>query len=314
MRRQGHHPPPRWRPTTRRRARRRARPLAYDSPTLHRRRSLMSVEDRRRRFRGSACGAGAVRDAEPVGRRVGAAARRASASRRWRRRAPDSPGRSASATSTSRGTSSSRTSRDLAAATRVPLNVDSERCFADEPGGVAETVRLLAEAGAAGCSIEDYDPRRPARSTTSRSPPSGWRRRPRPRTPCRADGAHRPRREPPLRRRRPRRHDRAAWSPTATRAPTPSTRRACADLDAHRAASSRRSACRSTSSRCPRTARSRAGTLGVRRVSTGSLLTSASYAALVKGAEELLGPGTSSYAENRLAKDVQQRAFGVRSG
>ena len=30
--------------------------------------------------------------------------------------------------------------------------------FPDDPGGVAETVRLLVEAGAAGCSIEDYDP------------------------------------------------------------------------------------------------------------------------------------------------------------
>src|SRR3954465_11552506 len=40
----------------------------------------------------------------------------------------------------------------------VPLNVDSERCFPDEPGGIAETVRLLADAGAAGCSIEDYNP------------------------------------------------------------------------------------------------------------------------------------------------------------
>ena len=47
---------------------------------------------------------------------------------------------------------------DLAAATPLPLNVDSERCFPDAPGGVAETVRLLAGAGAAGCSIEDYDP------------------------------------------------------------------------------------------------------------------------------------------------------------
>jgi len=47
---------------------------------------------------------------------------------------------------------------ELAAATPLPLNVDSERCFPDEPGGVAETVRLLAAAGAAGCSIEDYDP------------------------------------------------------------------------------------------------------------------------------------------------------------
>jgi 2-methylisocitrate lyase-like PEP mutase family enzyme len=46
----------------------------------------------------------------------------------------------------------------LAAATDLPLNVDSERCFADDLEGVAETVRLLHEAGAAGCSIEDYDP------------------------------------------------------------------------------------------------------------------------------------------------------------
>jgi 2-methylisocitrate lyase-like PEP mutase family enzyme len=48
--------------------------------------------------------------------------------------------------------------RQLAAATPLPLNVDSERLYPDEPGGVAETVGLLAEAGAAGCSIEDYDP------------------------------------------------------------------------------------------------------------------------------------------------------------
>jgi 2-methylisocitrate lyase-like PEP mutase family enzyme len=46
----------------------------------------------------------------------------------------------------------------LAAATPLPLNVDSERCYPDDPGGVRETVALLAQAGAAGCSIEDYDP------------------------------------------------------------------------------------------------------------------------------------------------------------
>jgi 2-methylisocitrate lyase-like PEP mutase family enzyme len=46
----------------------------------------------------------------------------------------------------------------LASATPLPLHVDSERCFPDEPGGVAQTVRMLAEAGAAGCSIEDFDP------------------------------------------------------------------------------------------------------------------------------------------------------------
>ena len=46
----------------------------------------------------------------------------------------------------------------ITAATSLPLNVDSERCYPDEPGGVAATVTMLAEAGAAGCSIEDYDP------------------------------------------------------------------------------------------------------------------------------------------------------------
>jgi 2-methylisocitrate lyase-like PEP mutase family enzyme len=47
---------------------------------------------------------------------------------------------------------------DLAAFIAVPLNVDSERLFADDPGGIAETVRMLAAAGASGCSIEDYNP------------------------------------------------------------------------------------------------------------------------------------------------------------
>ncbi|GIF30056.1 isocitrate lyase/PEP mutase family protein [Actinoplanes utahensis] len=42
----------------------------------------------------------------------------------------------------------------MARAITVPLSVDSERLF-DDP---AETVELLAEAGAAGVSIEDYDP------------------------------------------------------------------------------------------------------------------------------------------------------------
>ncbi|HEX8628491.1 MAG TPA: isocitrate lyase/phosphoenolpyruvate mutase family protein, partial [Catenuloplanes sp.] len=48
--------------------------------------------------------------------------------------------------------------RALAGAVRIPLNVDAERCFADTLDGVRETVDLLAAAGAAGISIEDYDP------------------------------------------------------------------------------------------------------------------------------------------------------------
>jgi 2-methylisocitrate lyase-like PEP mutase family enzyme len=49
--------------------------------------------------------------------------------------------------------------RDLCAATPLPVNVDAEQCFPEEPGGVGATVELLAEAGAAGCSLEDWDPR-----------------------------------------------------------------------------------------------------------------------------------------------------------
>ena len=46
----------------------------------------------------------------------------------------------------------------LAAATDLPLNVDAERCFAEDLAGIAETVGLLAAAGAAGISIEDWNP------------------------------------------------------------------------------------------------------------------------------------------------------------
>src|SRR5680860_133791 len=49
--------------------------------------------------------------------------------------------------------------KSIASATDLPLNVDSERCFADDGDldGVAETVGLLHDAGAAGCSIEDWN-------------------------------------------------------------------------------------------------------------------------------------------------------------
>jgi 2-methylisocitrate lyase-like PEP mutase family enzyme len=47
----------------------------------------------------------------------------------------------------------------LAAATDVPVSADLEECFALDAAGVAETVRLALDAGLAGCSIEDWDPR-----------------------------------------------------------------------------------------------------------------------------------------------------------
>lgn len=44
----------------------------------------------------------------------------------------------------------------LAAATELPVSADLENGFADDPAGVAETVRLALGAGLAGCSVEDY--------------------------------------------------------------------------------------------------------------------------------------------------------------
>src|SRR3989441_4702167 len=48
--------------------------------------------------------------------------------------------------------------RSLVRAVQVPLSVDAERCYADNFAGIQRTVTRLAEQGAAGVSIEDYDP------------------------------------------------------------------------------------------------------------------------------------------------------------
>jgi 2-methylisocitrate lyase-like PEP mutase family enzyme len=44
----------------------------------------------------------------------------------------------------------------IVAATDLPVSADLENCYADDVDGVAHTVRLAAETGLAGCSIEDY--------------------------------------------------------------------------------------------------------------------------------------------------------------
>jgi 2-methylisocitrate lyase-like PEP mutase family enzyme len=44
----------------------------------------------------------------------------------------------------------------IVAATELPVSADLENGFADDPGGVAQTVRLAIDAGLAGCSIEDF--------------------------------------------------------------------------------------------------------------------------------------------------------------
>lgn len=45
--------------------------------------------------------------------------------------------------------------RAIVEAVDVPVSADFENCFADAPAKAAETVRLAAEVGLAGCSIED---------------------------------------------------------------------------------------------------------------------------------------------------------------
>lgn len=48
-----------------------------------------------------------------------------------------------------------RHAEDIVRATPLPVSGDFENGFADDPDGVAETIRLAADAGLSGCSIED---------------------------------------------------------------------------------------------------------------------------------------------------------------
>jgi 2-methylisocitrate lyase-like PEP mutase family enzyme len=50
----------------------------------------------------------------------------------------------------------------IVAASDLPVSADLENGFADEPSGVADTMRLALEAGLAGCSVEDYTGREDA--------------------------------------------------------------------------------------------------------------------------------------------------------
>lgn len=50
---------------------------------------------------------------------------------------------------------------DLVAATDLPVSADLENGYGDNPAYVADTIRLAASAGLAGCSIEDVAERRP---------------------------------------------------------------------------------------------------------------------------------------------------------
>jgi 2-methylisocitrate lyase-like PEP mutase family enzyme len=51
----------------------------------------------------------------------------------------------------------------IVAATDLPVSADLENCFADDPVGVATTIRLALDTGLAGCSVEDFGRRPDAR-------------------------------------------------------------------------------------------------------------------------------------------------------
>ena len=92
---------------------------------------------------------------------------------------------------------------ELAQAVEVPVSADMENGFADEPRRVAELIAASRDVGLAGASIEDHQPGADHPIYERRPRPGADRGR---RGGLRRPGADGPVREPPLRRRRPRRH------------------------------------------------------------------------------------------------------------
>jgi 2-methylisocitrate lyase-like PEP mutase family enzyme len=194
----------------------------------------------------------------------------------------------------------------VAEATPLPLNVDSERCYPDDPGGVAETVRQLAEAGAAGCSIEDYDP------ATDRIDDVGLAAE------RVAEAAEAARETGIVLTGRCENHIRGVDDLDDTIARLLAYRDAGADVvyapglrDLGEIATVVRAI------GVPVNVLALPGgpsvgelaSVGVRRVSTGGLLASVAYGALVSGAQELRTVGTSTYGAGGISRDTLSGAF-----
>ena len=195
----------------------------------------------------------------------------------------------------------------LSAATDLPLSVDSERLFAPDPAGVAETVRLLAAAGAAGCSIEDYDP------ATGRIDPVDVAAE---RVAAAAAAAHAGERMVLTARAENHLHGVDDLDDTIARLVAYETAGADAvyapgltDPADIRAVVTAVGVPVNVLALPDTPAVAELGQLGVRRVSTGSLLASAAYGALLAGARELRTQGSSDYARAGLPRDVRTAAF-----
>jgi len=197
----------------------------------------------------------------------------------------------------------------VAAATPLPLNVDSERCFPDDPGGVAETVRLLGTAGAAGCSIEDWNP------VDGRIEDVGLATE----RVAEAVQAARGFDPPMIVTGRCENHLHGVDDLDDTIARLVAYRDAGADVVYAPGLVDLDQIARVVDEvGIPVNVLALPGgptigdlaRVGVRRVSTGSLLASAAYGALVAGARELRKEGTSRYGSSGLPREAASRAFG----
>jgi 2-methylisocitrate lyase-like PEP mutase family enzyme len=194
----------------------------------------------------------------------------------------------------------------LAAATDLPLNVDSERCYPDDPGGVTRTVELLAEAGAAGFSIEDYDPDTGGMDEVGRAAE---------RVAEAVQASH----EGMLLTARAENHIRGVDDLDDTIARLIAYRDAGADAVYAPGLTDVEQIARVVEAvRIPLNVLAlplgpslgELAAAGVRRISTGSLLAGAAYGALLEGARELREEGTSRYAEGGASRDALRDAFG----
>jgi 2-methylisocitrate lyase-like PEP mutase family enzyme len=196
----------------------------------------------------------------------------------------------------------------IAAATDLPLNVDSERCYPDDPGGVTRTVELLAEAGAAGFSIEDYNP-----ETGSVDDVAAAAERV-----AEAAEASRRQDEPMVLTGRAENHLRGVDDLDDTINRLIAYRDAGADVVYAPGLTDLDQIARVVEAvRAPLNVLAlpsgpslgELASAGVRRVSTGSLLAGAAYGALLEGARELREEGMSRYAEGGASRDALNAAF-----
>jgi 2-methylisocitrate lyase-like PEP mutase family enzyme len=199
--------------------------------------------------------------------------------------------------------------RAVAGATSVPLNVDSERCYPDDPGGVAETVALLADAGAAGFSVEDHDPATGKIDDLEVAVA---------RVAVAAEAAGRLD-EPLLLTGRCENHIRSVDDLDDTIARLVAYRGVGADCvyapgltDPDQIAAVVAAVAAPVNVLALPAAPSvpELAELGVRRVSTGSLLARTAYGAMLAGARELLSAGTSEYAAVGITPEERAAAFG----